>query len=117
MGAPDNVPFKMVLDLVEHWEWTPEGLCFGKLGTEGYGLYTSYKDNPHHGIMFVCPGCRSITAIQFYQLDGRAMWTWDGNVESPTCTPSILHTKRGDGSKSDGCGWHGYLTNGEFRSC
>jgi hypothetical protein len=44
-------------------------------------------------------------------------WNWDGNVDAPTLTPSILHTKRVDGVYPDGCGWHGYLTAGEFTSC
>lgn len=34
---------------------------------------------------------------------GIAQWTWDGNREAPTFTPSI---NCGD------CGWHGYIENG-----
>lgn len=33
-------------------------------------------------------------------------WVWDGNEKEPTITPSILVV--------NGCGWHGYLTKGEF---
>lgn len=36
-------------------------------------------------------------------------WKWDGNVEAPTLEPSINCT--------GGCGWHGYLQQGEFREC
>ncbi len=35
-------------------------------------------------------------------------WQWDGNIEAPTLTPSILHHK-GE--------WHGYMTRGELISC
>jgi hypothetical protein len=34
-------------------------------------------------------------------------WQWDGNLESPTLKPSI--------NCISGCGWHGYLTNGEWK--
>lgn len=33
-------------------------------------------------------------------------WGWDGNMESPTITPSI--------GCDHLCGWHGFITNGEI---
>lgn len=57
-------------------------------------------------LRFVCPGCGELGGINF----SAGGWTWDGNREAPTCTPSILHDK-------GRCGWHGYLTAGEFRPC
>lgn len=38
-------------------------------------------------------------------------WQWDGNVQHPTLTPSIW-------SKTDygGCGWHGFLQGGIWKS-
>lgn len=38
---------------------------------------------------------------------GRPSWTWDGNADAPTLTPSI--------DCQGGCGWHGYLTAGVFK--
>lgn len=75
------------------------------------GAFKFYHDGmpPHgsrNGLHFVCPGCGELGGINFS--DGG--WTWDGNRGAPTCTPSILHD---DGR----CGWHGYLTAGEFRPC
>lgn len=35
-----------------------------------------------------------------------AVWTWDGNREAPTLTPSILHHSTPE--------WHGYLTAGKL---
>ena len=58
------------------------------------------------GLHFVCPGCGEMGGLNF----GQNGWTWNGNREAPTTTPSILHD---DGR----CGWHGYLTAGEFRPC
>ncbi len=37
-----------------------------------------------------------------------ASWAWDGNRDAPTITPSI------DCSRV--CGWHGWLTAGQFRT-
>lgn len=49
-------------------------------------------------------------------------WLWDGNEDCPTLTPSIL--RRVDTQenteyeiKGHKCDWHGYLTQGVFRSC
>lgn len=41
-----------------------------------------------------CPGCNDIhgfwTAHPEGVPDGRPLWTWDGNAESPTFEPSLL---------------------------
>jgi hypothetical protein len=48
-------------------------------------------------------------------LDGA--WAWDRNEEKPTCAPSIniMGDRNDDGTVPSH--WHGYLTNGVFRSC
>lgn len=59
---------------------------------------------------YVCPGkCKSLSAIAIRPVvDGSAQsWDWDGNMVSPTLTPSINHV---------GC-WHGWLTGGKFIGC
>lgn len=38
---------------------------------------------------------------------GPRVWTWDGNEQSPTLSPSLHWVGH----------WHGYLTNGELKSC
>lgn len=71
------------------------------------GLFL-WRGDPPGRLMFYCPcGCGDICGITVkpVELNG---WEWDGNLESPTCKPSIL-INRGH--------WHGYLTNGEFVSC
>ncbi len=62
-------------------------------------------DGQVDGLTFICPGCGEVGGLNF----APGGWTWDGNRESPTCSPSILHDKAV-------CGWHGFLTDGEFRS-
>lgn len=80
--------------------------------------------NGFHGLMFVCPcgkvNCRGdgegdmplIGHLPFETNPdhGGPRWKWDGNVDTPTLTPSV---QRAD---PDGCQWHGYLTAGEWRS-
>jgi len=38
-------------------------------------------------------------------------WTWDGNKEAPTLSPSILHWGNG---KDKPASWHGYLRAGKL---
>ncbi len=63
------------------------------------------------GLVFNCPcGCRQVGGLDF-DLPGvpSPKWQWDGNEAKPTLTPSIHRT--------NGCRWHGFLTNGVFREC
>lgn len=68
-------------------------------------------DNGNRRISFLCPcGCGSLCGIRIRD-DGQQIhgaWGWDGNEDTPTVTPSI-NINNGH--------WHGYLTNGIFRSC
>lgn len=73
------------------------------------GSYKFYKINESDetaGLNFVCPcGCNAILGVRFYD-NG---WQWNGSKDKPTTNPSIL--------RLDGCKWHGYLTDGIFKSC
>ena len=62
------------------------------------------------GYAFKCPGCGEPLAINNQHEPNDPHWTIDFNTM--TATPSILHSRNGKG-----CGWHGYLTNGELVSC
>lgn len=105
-----SAPFKQVGDI---WECLDRDKPFwtAKDGTEGCGSYV-YQESQEEptGLEFVCPGCKGIGGVSFKTAKDPHGWTWNGNLEKPTCTPSILHNK----SK---CGWHGYLTAGEFKPC
>lgn len=60
-------------------------------------------------LILTCPcGCGEICAVSIAPPADKG-WSWDGNKELPTLTPSILRTEH--------CRWHGYLTRGEFISC
>lgn len=59
-------------------------------------------------LMFTCPcGCGKMGGLTIDR-PGTHGWVWNGDRVNPTFTPSILQT--------NGCRWHGYLTNGEFIS-
>lgn len=87
-----------------------------------YGAEIEYGTTPPFvGMIYCCPcGCDSRGSLPFiqYRGDGHSnpQWDWDGNVEKPTLKPSIAHSV-GDGKGGMVEHWHGYLTNGEFKSC
>lgn len=57
-------------------------------------------------LSFLCPcGCGLLAAIS---ITGKNAWDFNGNLEKPTASPSIL-INQGH--------WHGYLTDGVFREC
>lgn len=86
-----GVDYDSYYDLLPH-----EYIFFGKLdGGERIGM------------VFKCPGCQEPLGIQSHS---EPKWTID--FEKLTAKPSILHDKT-----KGGCGWHGYLTDGELITC
>lgn len=58
-------------------------------------------------LIFGCPlkkGSCGVPLAPSAPLPNGALWTWDGNTEAPTVSPSINCT--------GGCGWHGYMKAG-----
>jgi hypothetical protein len=47
------------------------------------------RDTEDNGLMFWCPGCETARRIQHGAGSG-PRWTWNGNAEKPTFTPSVL---------------------------
>lgn len=41
------------------------------------------------GIAFRCPGCKRSHIAYTEKIPGRALWSWNGNVEAPTIYPSL----------------------------
>lgn len=88
-------------------------------------MKTSLREVDDHGVkytalMFVCPGCKSagregyeglhMLPVNSPHID-KPSWDWDGNLEFPTLTPSIL-TRGGHLGKNGVC--HSFLKNGVF---
>ena len=58
------------------------------------GAYVSLSNilrGTDHGLAFHCPGCNAVHIVNTRPGNGPT-WTWDGNVEKPTLSPSILVT-------------------------
>lgn len=63
-------------------------------------------DEEHKHLLFMCPcGCGAFVRLPVNHSNG---WNWNGNLEKPTLTPSILQVN---------CKWHGFLTDGVFVEC
>jgi hypothetical protein len=69
-------------------------------------------EDVYQALMFICPGCAEThTGLHMLPVSGvteRPMWTFDGNLEAPTLSPSIL-TRHGDMLVC-----HSFLRNGVF---
>lgn len=64
------------------------------------------------GFAMRCPGCGSLSWLSVRADDPPPSWTLTGYPESITLSPSVFHRK-----ERGGCGWHGFLTAGEWRPC
>lgn len=99
------------------------------LGAGGEGIYksdgTPAAKREGVGILMDCPCGQCDEFHQLYvpfdnPLDGgpplepgHPRWHRTGDTfETLTLTPSILRSR-----DKGGCGWHGFITNGEVRSC
>lgn len=62
-------------------------------------------------IVYICPcGCGQTRSVPICEREKAPhAWLWDGVTDRPTLTPSILIIGE--------CGWHGFLTSGEWVTC
>lgn len=80
-------------------------------------MKASLRDVDDHGekysaLLFKCPGCAEDGSSGFHMLPVNSpqhspSWTWDGDLEAPTLSPSIL-SRHGD------VVCHSFLTGGVF---
>ena len=47
------------------------------------------RDTTDNGFLFRCPGCNVVHSVHYGDGDG-PRWNWNGDVDKPTFTPSIL---------------------------
>ncbi len=68
------------------------------------------QDYKPAGFHFQCPcGCRSVGGVR---VAGDRSWEWNGSRDKPTVRPSVLLY---DADRQPH--WHGWLTDGVWRSC
>lgn len=86
------------------------------LSSGGEGVTVEATGDPaplreNAALAYRCPACNDKRCVPVRPwADGSPSWEWDGNIECPTLTPSILH-------RDCACKWHGFLTAGVFVSC
>ena len=73
------------------------------------GSYT-FRDVYTDYLLLWCPGCDDAHLITVRRSDGSETWTWDGNTETPTVSPSILVT----GGPDDGYRCHSFVRAGQW---
>lgn len=77
---------------------------------------TSSTDDTTGGYMFWCPGCKEHHGFRTRSPDGKGpVWTFDGNLEAPTFSPSLLcfRTDRDTGKRKTLC--HLFLKAGKLQ--
>jgi hypothetical protein len=99
------------------------------VGSGGEGVTRNGQPVPRRdgvGVGFDCPcGCDSPLFVPFANpLDGGPNehpkgWQREGeSFDALTLRPSILRVKWKDQSgREHGCGWHGFITNGDIQTC
>ncbi|MDR9177920.1 DUF6527 family protein [Burkholderia multivorans] len=67
-------------------------------------------------LLFDCPGCGFLHAVYPQDCDapGYPKWAWNGSLDSPTLTPSLLVTwpERGIEKRC-----HSFITDGQIQFC
>lgn len=76
---------------------------------DGAAAWQRNEEGRPRALSYVCPcGCKATGSLPVDPKLG-THWTWDGNEAAPTLSPSIL--------RKTGCGWHGFLTAGQWITC
>jgi len=73
----------------------------------------------HPDVMFFCPGCQCAHGVWTSKAaHNGARWTWNGDVERPTFSPSLVVTleyPQGHGVPPKTVRCHSYVTNGQIQ--
>lgn len=68
-------------------------------------------------IRFYCPGCKTTHHVQ-HGADSGPNWGWNGSLEKPTFTPSVLVTYPGSDAGKNGAPpavCHSFVTDGRIQ--
>lgn len=74
-------------------------------------------DNGAASVLFDCPGCGMLHAPVVRVGNGpeRPCWGWNGSLNAPTFTPSILVTCESYGPENKRVVCHSFVTDGRIR--
>jgi hypothetical protein len=103
----------IVVDEIDDKEASPDGQHFLSNQAPGTISWSNwYNSDEVAGCFYVCPcGCRVVgfLSVRSAMRQESPSWEWNGDKDKPTMKPSI--------QKTSPCKWHGYLTDGVFKSC
>ena len=70
-----------------------------------------HQDGGPQGLFTLCPCCGRLGSIAFQGagLPDRAEWTWNGDADLPTLSPSVYST-----TAQGGCGMHVWVRDGQI---
>lgn len=75
------------------------------------GSFRITEDDGVTWLWYCCPcGCRGVGVLTVgngFKPDDGPSWQWNGSLDKPTLTPSVHHVGH----------WHGWLTDGVWKSC
>lgn len=76
-------------------------------------VLTSEPDDPQNNrVLFFCPGCQGYHGVRTHgPREQGPVWGWNGSLERPTFTPSIL-VRSGPGMR-EVC--HSFVTDGQIQ--
>lgn len=87
----------------------PGDYCFA--GRDFLNDHAQHDPSEYSALLFNCPACGAYHGLPIKPA-GRRGWDWNGSVDKPTLSPSVLisggHGKPG----TENCRWHGHLRDG-----
>jgi len=76
--------------------------------------FVAEKGGPIIGYHMDCPGCGFMHAVQVVPHKGRPVWTFNGDMDKPTFSPSILVTwEHGENYEKRRC--HSFIRDGKWQ--
>lgn len=70
--------------------------------------FTGYGDIDHAGVLAHCPRCGAAGSLRF--VGPGETWTYNGNADTPTLSPSVFMPKDDHGF----CGFHCFVRDGQI---
>lgn len=80
------------------------------LGYVPWPFYGGAGGEKRMGIIVHCPHCGVTGSIHLRPWDGMPVWTWNGDADAPTLSPSVYMPKDDHGF----CGFHASITDGQI---
>ena len=80
-------------------------------------LSATLRDTTDNGLMFWCPGCNRAHRIAHGAGSG-PRWSWNGDAERPTFSPSVLVTYEGSDAgigRAPPAACHSFVTDGRIQ--